>query len=113
MPNPKTCRHVSAAMIAAGFLVCGECEQGGVSPADNYGSVIERAEQRVERAYIDLGDRLDVLAAEATKAAKATRRKRPAPDMDRLRAAIRDVDLAEQTVDTAVYDLSTARGADG
>lgn len=106
MPE-QPCPHVTPAMIAAGFTRCAVCEAnpGRDNTADQ--------ETRLRGAFDALADSLRALAREAETAAKVCGRKRPAPDLDRVRASVRDLDLAEQAVDAAQYDLDTARGADG
>lgn len=112
--NPDgTCAHVNGPMIAAGFLVCAVCENDPTPPPGFMEDGVARQERALAAAHAQLADALGALATESTRAAKACARKRPAPDMDRVRAAMRDVDLAEQNVDTAVYDLACAKGAHG
>lgn len=72
-----------------------------------------RQQDALAAAWTGLADTLDTLAVEARTAAKAARRRRPNPDLDRVRAALRDFDQAENARDTAAYDLSTARGEHG
>lgn len=105
------CPHTSPRMIAAGIFECAECEQ--TPPAEFVRDDLSRQKAALESAFADLTKALERMSAEASTGAKACGRKRPNPDEDRLRAAWLDVDRAFTGVDTATYDLQTARGADG
>lgn len=105
----QPCPHVNGPMIAAGFIKCAVCEKNPAAAKEDTSA----QEAALAKAYDELAAAFDAAAAEATKQAKACRRKRPAPNMDAWRTATRGVALGEQGVDTAVYDLTTARGADG
>ena len=108
--NGRGCRHMSPALIAAGFAECAVCAAGraGLMKDDS-----SRQEEAVAYAYANLAAWLDHAVTEAHAAAKAARRRRPVMDLDRLRAVLRSLDQAEQDVDLALYDLRTARGEDG
>ena len=70
-------------------------------------------ELRVADARTALASRLFDLADGAKKEAKAAAAKRGNPDLDHIRALARAVADAGESLDFAVYDLSTARGAHG
>lgn len=70
-------------------------------------------EEAVTAARADLERTLTALADEASAAAKAARSKRGQPDLDAVAACHNAVQRAGEALDMAVYDLNTARGADG
>lgn len=100
MPE-QPCPHVSPAMIAAGFLRCHVCDREQTPPAGFLADDTSRQEAALRKAYDSLGAALEQLAWIARAEGKVCGRKRPKPDLDRVRAAIRDLDLAENDVDSA------------
>ena len=107
MPK-QPCPHMTPPMIAAGFTTCAECE--AKPPPGFFEDDTSRQEAALADANRELGDAFEAAAEEATRQAKACRRKQPAPDMDAWRSAARGIDLAENGVDTAVRDLEGAKG---
>jgi hypothetical protein len=107
------CPHVNTAMIAAGFTQCAVCEHQPAAAAKD-----DLAQQRAALGYAftDLALHLEGLATEATKTAKVCRRKGRKPSTGDLLEPVhqlwRSVLSAEQCVDLAALDLSTAGGAD-
>ncbi len=67
----------------------------------------------VTTAHSNLHDALSILAGEAALAAKVARRKGGQPDLPAVYAAANAVRRAEEALDTATYDLSTASGEHG
>lgn len=74
---------------------------------------VRAQEEAVTAARAALHDALAALAGEAALAAKAAGSKRGQPDLEAVTAAHNAVQRAGEALDMAVYDLSTARGADG
>lgn len=72
-----------------------------------------RQQMRVLVARQNLAEALSNLAGEAALAGKAAKTKTGSPDLPAVYAASRAVERAEEALDTATYDLHTARGGDG
>ena len=72
-----------------------------------------RQESMVEAARRDLAEAIASLVAEGRLAHKAATSSRGEPDIDRLRAFMRNVTDCEEGYELAKYDLHTARGGDG
>ena len=70
------------------------------------------ARQKLTKARAALADTLDTLASESKAAAKAARGKARAVPLDRVYAAMRDVERAEEVVDFAAIDVASASGHD-
>ena len=74
-------------------------------------AVVE-ARQNLAQARAALGDALDALAREAKATAKASRGKARTVPLDRVYAAVTDVQRAEEAVDFAATDVASASGHD-
>lgn len=111
MPE-QACPHVNTAMIAAGFFKCAMCENDPQAPAGFLVDDTSRQEAALARAYNELHEALMALASEADTGARACKRKRPAPDMNRIDGAVLDMQRARDEVDRCTIDLQGAKGHD-